>query len=93
MNPADQYEDPPARDNVRGTRVAINIDTDLPIGSFPEFALNGPNDAGNGRWIPHFSVDQYGATLAKWFGGMPQQLTNVFPNLSAFHVTDLGLLG
>jgi uncharacterized protein (DUF1501 family) len=63
------------------------------IGSFPEFALNGPNDAGNGHWIPQFAVDQYGATLAKWFGAMPQQLTNVFPNLSAFPVTDLGILG
>jgi uncharacterized protein (DUF1501 family) len=63
------------------------------IGSFPEFALNGPNDAGNGRWIPQFAVDQYGATLAKWFGAMPQQLANVFPNLSSFPVTDLGILG
>jgi len=61
------------------------------FGSFPEFALNGPNDAGNGRWIPQFAVDQYGATLAKWFGAVPQQLNNVFPNLSAFAVTDLGI--
>jgi uncharacterized protein (DUF1501 family) len=69
---------------VRGMRV---------YGDLPEFALGGPNDAGNGRWIPQFAVDQYGATLAKWFGAMPDQLSNVFPNLGAFAVTDLGIFG
>jgi uncharacterized protein (DUF1501 family) len=69
---------------VRGQRI---------YGSFPEFALNGPEDAGNGRWIPQFAVDQYGATLAKWFGAMPNQLANVFPNLTAFVQTDLGIFG
>ncbi len=64
------------------------------FGSFPQFALGGPDDAGNGRWIPNFSVDQYGATLAQWFGALPNQLSNVFPNLGAFGAqTDLGFLG
>jgi uncharacterized protein (DUF1501 family) len=63
------------------------------FGSFPQFALSGPDDAGNGRWIPQFSVDQYGATLANWFGALPQQLGNVFPNLSAFTTTNIGIFG
>jgi uncharacterized protein (DUF1501 family) len=65
------------------------------FGSFPEFALGGANDAGaNGRWIPQFSVDQYGATLAAWFGALPQQLDSVFPNLPAFKgANNLGFLG
>jgi uncharacterized protein (DUF1501 family) len=64
-------------------------------GSFPEFALGGANDAGsNGRWIPQFSVDQYGATLAAWFGALPQQLDSAFPNLAAFKgANNLGFLG
>ena len=43
------------------------------------------DDGGNrGRWIPTTSIDQYGATLAAWYGLDPSLLTAVFPNLSKF---------
>jgi len=62
-------------------------------GQYPQLVLAGPNDAEKeGRWIPTTAVDQYGATLAKWFGVAPAQLQAVFPNLSKFAASDLGFL-
>ena len=62
-------------------------------GRYPTLALGGPDDAqSEGRWIPTTSVDQYGATLARWFGVSDSQLAAVFPNLSRFPTGDLGFL-
>jgi len=62
-------------------------------GKFPTLAVGGPDDSANeGRWIPTTSVDQYGATLARWFGVEPSVLPPVFPNLGRFAPADLGFL-
>ena len=62
-------------------------------GQYPQLVLGGPSDAElEGRWIPTTAVDQYGATLAKWFGVNPAQLATVFPNLAKFAASDLGFL-
>ena len=62
-------------------------------GQMPTLAIGGPNDAGEGRWIPTTSVDEYSATLARWFGVAASDMGLVLPNLGRFASTDLGFLG
>ena len=54
-------------------------------GSMPTLILSGPDDAGTlGSWIPTIAVDQFAATLAKWFGADATAMAAVLPNLAAF---------
>jgi len=61
-------------------------------GTFPTLAVNGPDDAGGGRWIPTTSVDQYAATVARWFGVEPAEMALVAPHIDRFPTADLGFL-
>jgi uncharacterized protein (DUF1501 family) len=69
---------------VRGGRI---------YGHLPTLAVGGPNDAGDGRWIPTTSVDEYAGTLARWFGVSASDMPLVLPNLGRFSNPDLGFLG
>jgi uncharacterized protein (DUF1501 family) len=63
-------------------------------GTFPTQVLSGPDDATDeGRWIPTTSLDQYGATLAQWFGVQPADLPSIFPNLPNFKNPTLNFVG
>ncbi|POF55175.1 Tat pathway signal protein, partial [Vibrio vulnificus] len=62
-------------------------------GQWPSLVLDGENDFNRGRMIPTTSVEQIGATVAKWMGiQTEQQLLDVFPNLKHFAQKDLGFL-
>ncbi len=63
-------------------------------GSFPLLAPGASDDANTrGVLIPTTAVDQYGATLAQWFGVAPASLPAIFPNIGNFSATNLGFLG
>ena len=65
---------------------------------FPTLTVNGPDDAtfstnsARGRWIPTSSVEQYAATLARWFGLPEADIGTVFPNISTFGNSNMGFM-
>jgi len=62
-------------------------------GTFPTLALGGPDDTGSrGVLIPTTALDQFGGTLARWFGVSPDAMASVFPNLANFTRQDLGFV-
>ena len=46
---------------------------------------SSPDQIGNGSLLPTTSVDQLGATLARWFGVSDSDALTVFPNLANFN--------
>jgi uncharacterized protein (DUF1501 family) len=61
-------------------------------GTMPSLQREGPDDADWGQVIPTTSVDQYAATLAKWYGLSDTDRADVFPNLGRFATPDLGFM-
>jgi uncharacterized protein (DUF1501 family) len=65
---------------------------------FPTLKLGGPDDAEGGsnprgRWIPTASVEQYGATLASWYGVAEADMPSVFSLLGNFTPSTAPYLG
>ena len=54
-------------------------------GNPPAIANNGPDDVGQGRLLPSLAVDQYGSTLANWFGVTAGQMSTVLPNINNYN--------
>ena len=63
---------------------------------FPKLVIGGLDDTSpddRGRWIPTSAVEQFGATLATWFGVAAPDLPTVFPLIGNFGSTNLGFMG
>jgi len=61
-------------------------------GTFPTIALGTAEDVGSGRLLPSTSVDQYAATLGKWFGVSDTDLATLVPNIANFTTRNLGFM-
>ena len=60
-------------------------------GTPPIVANNGPDDVGQGRLLPSMGVDQYGATLASWFGVANGSMSTVLPNIVNYNPSSWNL--
>ena len=60
-------------------------------GTAPVVANGGPDDVGQGRLLPSTGVDQYAATLGKWFGISDADLLTVLPNLANYNASQRNL--
>jgi uncharacterized protein (DUF1501 family) len=62
-------------------------------GTMPSLRANAnPDDTGYGQIIPTTAVDQYAATLARWFGISESEIADIFPALERFDRYDLGFM-
>ena len=60
-------------------------------GTPPVVGTNDVDDVGQGRLLPTTSVDQYAATLGKWYGLSDAQLLAALPNLGNFPIKSRNL--
>ncbi len=62
-------------------------------GTAPHVSVTTDDQVGQGRLLPSTSVDQYAATLARWFGATDAELATIMPNLKNFSKANLGFMG
>ena len=60
------------------------------IGDLPRLELN-TDDAWSNMIIPQFSIEQYGAQLARWMGVSQGYMTDLFGNYGSFDDVDMDL--
>jgi uncharacterized protein (DUF1501 family) len=64
------------------------------FGKMPAIVAGGADDIGNqGIWLPSLAVDQYAATLSRWFGVSESDLPAILPNIRKFDLSNLRFLG
>ncbi|MEO7241932.1 MAG: DUF1501 domain-containing protein [Variovorax sp.] len=77
------------KDRIYGKAPVVSTNNDSKLDGYE-------GHVGQGRLIPGASVDQYAATLAKWFGVSDTDMRTVLPNIGNFggtdYPTDLGFM-
>ena len=58
----------------------------------PHVSIGTPDQVGQGRLLPSTSVDEFAATLARWFGCSATELPGILPNVGNFTNTNLGFV-
>jgi uncharacterized protein (DUF1501 family) len=61
-------------------------------GTAPHVSIQTDDQVGQGRLLPTTSVDQFAATLARWFGCAASELPGILPNIGRFPNTNIGFL-
>jgi uncharacterized protein (DUF1501 family) len=61
-------------------------------GVAPHVSIQTDDQVGQGRLLPTTSVDQFSATLARWFGCNETELAGILPNVGNFSNTNLGFV-
>ena len=61
-------------------------------GTAPHVSIETEDQVGQGRLLPTTAVDQFGATLAQWFGCTASELPGILPNIGNFSNVNLGFL-
>jgi uncharacterized protein (DUF1501 family) len=61
-------------------------------GTAPRVSLQTDDQVGQGRLLPSTGVDQFAATLARWFGCSATDLPGILPNVANFSNTNLGFV-
>ena len=61
-------------------------------GTAPHVSVDTEDQVGQGRLLPSTSIDQYAATLARWFGVPDGEMATILPNIGNFDRTPLGFV-
>ena len=61
-------------------------------GKAPSISITTEDQVGEGRLLPTTSVDQYAATLARWFGVSDSEMPTILPRIGNFATSNLGFM-
>jgi uncharacterized protein (DUF1501 family) len=61
-------------------------------GTAPRVSVTTEDQVGEGRLLPSTSVEQYAATLARWFGVSDSEMPTILPRIGNFATSNVGFM-